>query len=244
MRDGSKFAQDDHFDRRAATWNERYVVSASFRSREVALTEMLGSLSVQEGAVALDFGCGSGRLARLLAEEGYKVIGVDRSVAMASAARTFVRSFPSAHVVVGDARLLSLPSFVARFQLVLLVGVLEYVEDVSGMLDALRHCVAPGGRVIVAVPRRRSPTRWIESASLPFVRLVARLCTLSPTMSDRLYRDLQPRRGWSWSWRRAIRRRGFEVMAAASLPMGPRSPRRWFSPNELLLLRSMGVPVK
>ncbi len=100
--------------------------------------EGLGDLS---GARALDFGCGTGPLARAMAARGAaQVWGVDTSPAMLAVAR----GQGGRPVYSPD-----LPS--GSLDAVASVHVLEFIQGADAVLGALAVRLAPGGRLVLAV---------------------------------------------------------------------------------------------
>ena len=101
------------------------------------------------GIRILDVGCGSGGLARLLAEEGAEVTGIDPNPQALTAARTLA---PAARFEEAGAE--ALPFEDAAFDVVLVVNALHHVP-----LDAMDRALAeaarvarPGGWLIVLEP--------------------------------------------------------------------------------------------
>jgi SAM-dependent methyltransferase len=94
----------------------------------------------------LDVGCGGGLFGRLLAERGWRALGLDYSPDAASVAWR-VNGMP---VVCGELSRAPLPP--GRFAAVTMFHVLEHVYDPVAYVSAARDLLAPGGRLIVQVP--------------------------------------------------------------------------------------------
>jgi ubiquinone/menaquinone biosynthesis C-methylase UbiE len=108
-------------------------------------------LASEAGGAVLELGCGTGRVARALADEGIEVVGVDLSAAMLSIARErLAGSDASFHEA--DFRTLELGR---RFPLVLIaLGGLQHmptVDDVVAALESARRHLAEDGLVVVDV---------------------------------------------------------------------------------------------
>lgn len=95
--------------------------------------------------VAIDAGCGTGRLARRLVDRGYSVTGVDSSSAMLARARGRV---PGASFVPGD--LVDLPLTDATADVVVSGLALTHVSDLGGAYAELARALRPGGTAIVS----------------------------------------------------------------------------------------------
>jgi ubiquinone/menaquinone biosynthesis C-methylase UbiE len=102
-------------------------------------------LASAPGGTAVDAGCGTGRLAALLAEQGHAVTGVDSSEPMLELARDRV---PGARFLVGDLTALPLPddsSDVATTGLAL-----THVPDLEPVLMEFARVLRPGGQAIIS----------------------------------------------------------------------------------------------
>jgi 2-polyprenyl-3-methyl-5-hydroxy-6-metoxy-1,4-benzoquinol methylase len=107
-----------------------------------------------EGGRLLEVGCGSGRQLANMRDLGWVTIGVDLDQQAVAAARA-----KNLDVRVGtlDDQVFAAGSFDA----VVLNNVVEHVYDAAGLLRAVHHVLAPGGRVIVLTPNPRGlGHRW------------------------------------------------------------------------------------
>lgn len=117
---------------------------ASLRARE--LQAVMAAVGPVPAAAVLELGCGAGFYTRALREAGARhVVAVDRTPAM-------VEQLPTDGVrgVVGDAATVDLGE---RFPLVVIAGMLEFVDDPSPVFaNAARHA-QPAARLVVLAPR-------------------------------------------------------------------------------------------
>jgi ubiquinone/menaquinone biosynthesis C-methylase UbiE len=102
-------------------------------------------LDVLPTGTAVDTACGTGRLARRLAERGHRVVGVDGSVDMLREAR---RNLPGVSFVVGDLDDLPLPD--ASVDLVTNALALTHVVDLDHVLAEFARVLRPGGVAIIS----------------------------------------------------------------------------------------------
>lgn len=147
-------------DQIAARWEGKYRKS-SFATRNHTLARCLDELSLH-GKYWLDAGCGSGTQARLLAQRGAIVQGVDGSMAMIQQARTEAARHGSSHenlTFTWVKSIETLPFTGASFDGVLCSSVLEYVADPNKCVAEVARILRPGGVYIVSVPNRASVVR-------------------------------------------------------------------------------------
>ncbi len=110
-----------------------------------------GVLIGRHGDSAVDLGCGTGRLAILLAEHYKQVRAVDLSAAMIELARS-KHDHPRINFERGD-----LTEVTGQYDLVLSVMTLHHVPDLPNVLQRIGALVAPGGLAILVDPAQRPP---------------------------------------------------------------------------------------
>lgn len=120
------------------------------------------SLSDLRGKLVLDAGCGGGRYARLAAEHGARVVGMDLSAAVRHARET-TRHLADVQIIQGD--LLAPPLAQASFDIVYSIGVLHHTPDTHAAFSAIAKLVKPGGHLAVWLYRRNTvPQEIINTA--------------------------------------------------------------------------------
>lgn len=142
--------------------------------RELVANELRGRC----GGKLLDVGCGAGVMSLVAEAYGYAYTGIDSSPEMVRAAE---RVHPeSDRVRFGEGRAEQLDFGADEFDVVLALGVLEYVErfQVDRVLSEIERVVKPGGTVIVSVLSNRCPL-WVgrrlrEAAGRLRARLLGR----------------------------------------------------------------------
>ena len=126
-----------------------------YRARRDILADYLARYAgLPADARILEIGCGTGHNLPMLARFGaVDAIEIDAH-ARAIAAERLGRS-------VGDAPLPELPG-IARgaYDLIAVLDVVEHIADDVAALAAMRACLAPGGRILIAVPAHA----WMWSA--------------------------------------------------------------------------------
>lgn len=121
------------------------------RTRVAQVSELLRNC---EGHRALDVGTGPGSGLRVLRQRGFRATGVDVSGPMLGFAS---RALSGVHLL--RARADRLPFASARFDVVLCLGVLEYVWDLGAALEEVRRVLRPGGHLIASMLNPWSPHR-------------------------------------------------------------------------------------
>ncbi len=128
----------------AATYAERFQAMAA-RGQDVHGEASFVGRVVEPPARVLDAGCGTGRVAVRLAEQGYAVVGVDADPAMLAVARSDAPDL--------DWRVADLASFDLEqvFDVILLAGNILPLLEPGTLADACRRLAthtAPGGLVV------------------------------------------------------------------------------------------------
>jgi trans-aconitate methyltransferase len=90
----------------------------------------------------LDLGCGSGHLAKSIADAGANVVGIDSSSSMVEAART---AYPDIEFLVADARNFSFPT---RFDAIFSNATLHWVPEAESVVQCIAKALKPGGRFV------------------------------------------------------------------------------------------------
>jgi SAM-dependent methyltransferase len=168
----------------------RYVRGERFLEAVLALTPPC--------AYILDYGCGPGRLARLIGQRGIRVHGVDPSKGMIDTARKL--ALDGAAVTFEICRDNGDDLASNSYDAVVCSSVIEYVKDCAHLLLNFRRCLKKGGTLILSYANRnslwRSYVTWKTSGRQPHYSLQYNLWNLA---------DCQ----------RQLRLSGFEVLGGA-----------------------------
>jgi SAM-dependent methyltransferase len=150
--DDQKSRVKQHYGRWAGTYGDSADDGwfAWVRAREARL--VYRALDLRAGISVLDVGCGPGIHAKAIQERGHEVWAVDFAPEMVARARTRLH-----HVEQADVEDLSLGR---SFDRVLCLGVLEWVRSPENALRRLAQHLAPGGRLVILVPRT-GPGGWM-----------------------------------------------------------------------------------
>lgn len=126
-----------------------------YRARREILGDYLRRYgNLPREARILEIGCGTGHNLPMLARFGdVDAIEIDPA-ARAIASERLGRP-------VGDAPLPALPGVArGRYDLIAVLDVVEHIDDDVAALAAMRDCLAPGGKILIAVPAHQ----WMWSA--------------------------------------------------------------------------------
>jgi 2-polyprenyl-3-methyl-5-hydroxy-6-metoxy-1,4-benzoquinol methylase len=171
----------------AVLWEQRYKKPA-FKARLRVVKKCLTGYDLC-GKDWLDAGCGSGTLARCLADAGANVLGVDAAEEMITVARELsshsvrredlvsngvakcnqpMRKLRFEHI----ATIAQLPLPAESLDGILCSSVLEYVPDPAACLAEFARVLRPGGLLVISVANRNSIVRKAQVAMYRFGRLV------------------------------------------------------------------------
>src|SRR5438094_4832154 len=161
------------FSERATQWvtfyadaEPRTIITQNLNSRQRFTLELVEA-AIPASSRILDAGCGSGVTAARLMERGYAVWGIDLAEPMIRQARELCGSDQFG---VGDIE--HLPFADNSFDVVVSLGVIEYLESDEQALREIRRVLRPGGRAVVAIPSGSSPLRRMDGVVLSVVAVL------------------------------------------------------------------------
>ncbi|MHB8319627.1 MAG: class I SAM-dependent methyltransferase [Acidimicrobiales bacterium] len=237
--------QDAHFAERASSWTARYQSSPSFRARLKLVGKVIDNiLRDRPGVRVLDFGGGTGVFSVLASRWTSSTVSIDRSLPMLSEGSTdslqieamlrsegFEGPFGTTARIAGDTQCID--SLRTRFDLVMAIAVLEYVNDVPAVMTQLTQLVDNGGILLITVPNRTSPLRVAQRILRP---ILTRKQTTPGRLADQAYVGIRPH-GDAVHWRSSANTAGLVVNRIEALPLGLSGARRWLHPTLLISLR-------
>ena len=144
-------------------------------AEETEFLAEFGRHGVLSGERVLDLGCGLGaRTAAVAGAGAAETVGVDNDMSQIHGARRLSRrsGVPSVSFAVQSGTRLAFAA--DRFDVVLMLDVIEHLSDPGGVLAECARVLRPGGRVLIGFPPYRSP--WgghlFSHVPIPWVHLL------------------------------------------------------------------------
>lgn len=246
IEDGRPAERDEHFATVAETWLIGYVQRSSFAARLATIAPGIAGACMATNAV-LDVGGGPGVFSVIAASEATFVVCLDPSLPMLDAGRrqeatlrTIAEeagyAFRPERVsrVAGDVACLA-ASADARFDVVLAIAVLEYVEDPARLVERLLSLTKAGGKIFMSVPDSRSVIRRFER---PLDAMSYRLGLLlrRERWTRRRYSALRPS-GSRVEWASVHQKQTSVCVCDLPIPLGAGVFARRIQPNRLIILQ-------
>ncbi len=222
----------EHFSRRSEYWDSLYsepegphaFTKYELKRRQELVFDLIGNRCDGAANTALDLGCGPGQYMVHLSQLGFDCCGADISEEMLQVAREKLPASPFVKWIHSDCR--DVPVEDQCFDLVLCVGVLEYLADDRSALKEIRRLIKPGGGVILTFPNLYKLRNLLN----PYYYLV-RLWTYlfarkssqtSPDVTEQLDHGKSTERRYSLPHvRKLAAGAGFHVMDVQSCCFGP-----------------------
>ena len=145
-----------------ATVYDTFMDNVPYEAWEKYLVDILKAEGINDGLL-LELGCGTGRMTRLLAAEGYDMIGVDNSEEMLSVAREYTMENTEILYLLQDMREFELYGTIRA--VVSVCDSMNYImseEDLRQVFSLVNNYLDPGGIFIFDMNMRNS---WETTAS-------------------------------------------------------------------------------
>lgn len=153
----------EFFDKNSKDWNKHYeaksndLISWYFKNRKKIVLSMFDF----RNSKVLDVGCGPGVFSKEILKKGNKLWGIDLSSKMIQEVKKRMNGeYPKAIFSTGDICNLNFPN--NFFDVVVAIGVLEYIKDDKKAFSELGRVVKKGGILIVTVINKHNPNYWLR----------------------------------------------------------------------------------
>lgn len=199
-----------HFERLSADWSAKYAPGGRMLPRVQQFLDALRD-TCPAPADVLDFGCGSGQIARACAQSGYRVCGVDMSPRMIEAAKKgdLVEGLVQFSAL-SEPEPLQLPFRCASFDAIVASSVFEYVVNPAQCSAELHRVCRLGGWMLLTVPNVSHRVRRLEYFIKPVVRL-SRPFLSGAARNWQEYLSLSMQRHSPAEWSRRLAKSGWDV---------------------------------
>lgn len=177
MNDRDKKATANFFGKAAGGYyEERYggrpdINTFGMLNRLDTVLQLLDEYGVS-GGVCLDMGCGPASVYEPLDERGYKYVGLDIAYTMLKegAERCNRNESGKPLLLAGDVS--QTPFADANFDVVLAMGLMDYLDDESYYYQEVRRILKPGGIAIITYSNKRSYASFVRACARPLLKLV------------------------------------------------------------------------
>ncbi len=128
-----------------AQWYDNYLEGDDTYQAAVIAPNILRLIDPKKGKRLLDVACGQGYFARLCADKGAEVVGVDQSAVLIEKAKT--QAGEKEFYVVGNAETLDAYKL-EMFDTVFTVLALENIKNITAVMEGIQQVVKPDGKVV------------------------------------------------------------------------------------------------
>ena len=236
--DSQRALVQQYFEKHAQEWQDIYwaqdLSSFNIQQRQAYVLGYVDALGLPPGTRILDLGCGAGLTAVKLLERGYEVVGIDVSENMLELARQNCAAAGLAgrgSFQLGNAE--GLEADDASFDLIIAMGLIEYLRWDRWALQEMYRVLKPGGHLIVTGPNQLRLSFLVDPVRLAWLgeQKVERTAgkVLARLFGARVGRRKFDRHLYVLSHLdRVLRGLGFEIVASVSHGFGPFTLlRRW-----------------
>jgi ubiquinone/menaquinone biosynthesis C-methylase UbiE len=255
---GQQKLVDAYFQSTVPEWAAIYqrkenLYARIYQQRRTVALSLVDRMALPQGADISEIGCGPGLSTVALAQRGYLVHAIDTVSAMTEATRKRARRVGLQHRVMtsmSDVRNLAFPD--NSFQLVLMIGVTEWLDSLGQPLKEIARVIAPGGLLIVSSDNTRALHQLVDPILNPALAPLKKARRVIRRALGLL--KLGPRE-YAYSIRQfnsLLAAAGFEIMEGVTVGFGPFSffGRKLFSETTGLRINqkfqhwaNAGVPV-
>ena len=218
---------DTFFHDRSSYWRDVYhsdtLRAFIYRERRSIVLSLVDKLRLPESSRVLEVGCGAGSTSVALARRGYKVIAVDTVDEMLRLTRqAAARVGLGANVETTSADICHLSFPGRRFDLILAVGVIPWLDQPGNAITELYRVAKAGGYVILTAANTWCLSQMLDPLCFPGLRPMRwQIANILENLNFR--KRVKPRLHWHSIKEidTLLRRSGFQKLAGRTLGFGP-----------------------
>ena len=155
-----------------------------------AVAAIVSTLGLAPGRTLLELGAGTGKMTRLVAPSGARILAVEPVEAMRA---KLLETVPGVELVAGTAEAISLPN--ASVDAVAVAQAFHWFDAIRA-LSEIHRVLRPGGRVVLAFNRRDESAPWVRGLG----EAIRRISTGEPQVWDNAWREALTRCGLFGPW--------------------------------------------
>jgi ubiquinone/menaquinone biosynthesis C-methylase UbiE len=220
---------------------ENSIYKYAFIKRRELVKNIINAHTDGKHIKILDAGCGSGMVTRMLSEEGHDVIGIDITETLVRETSNKLLSFGNGSTKCCRSDIEALPFKTGAFDVLVSLGVLQYLASDHMSLSEFSRVTKPNGLVIVCIPNKLKinvildPYNYIRFLSYLLKRFLV-IFSMNPVDSKsttRLEKDYM-RKYFPWQLKRLFSKYGLKKSALFGVDYGPFTIRqKSFLPNSI-----------
>jgi len=131
-----------------AQWYDNYLIGEDTYQAQVIAPNLLRLIAPQKGQRILDVACGQGYFARMCAEKGVEVVGIDQSTTLIEKAKS--QAGEKELYIVGNAETLDAYK-IEQFDTVFSVLALENIKNIAAVMEGIQQSLKDGGKVLLVM---------------------------------------------------------------------------------------------
>lgn len=144
------FSHEIEVERWECVYDQQDFSGVCLRARMSQALSWLDASDLSRDSMTLDAGCGAGIVARAVAKRGHQLVGMDYSYDMIEKAKSVCKTDGNLKMKFLQADVESLPFKDSRFDMILRLGVITYLESVEKALREFSRILTPGGVLILS----------------------------------------------------------------------------------------------